>query len=157
MLRLPQGGRDRAPRDRLAIGYARDGQPSVDIRDSVYSAGDLTLEIGHDLDTGLLPNDGLALRGFVRLPTGDDDVLAGSGGVSTAVWAETSGPLFGSRNWLYGGALGALAGSTPDPVSGIGNRFVAFGRLALTWRPLSRLSLRSCRQMSIPRPGGVHR
>ncbi len=138
---LPQGGRDRAPRDRIAIGYARDGQSRVRIHDSVYSVGDLTLGIGHDLGTEMLSNDGLALRGIVRLPTGDKGVLAGSGGVSAAVWAETSGALFGSRDWLYGGALGALAGHAPDPLYGNDGRFVAFGRLALTWLPLSRLSL----------------
>ena len=138
---LPQGGRDRAPRDRLAIGHARDGQPRVRIRDSVDSVGDLTLGIGHDLGTELLSNDGLALRGIVRLPTGDEDVLAGSGGVSAAVWAETSGALFGSRNWLYGWALGALAGNAPDPLYGNDGRFVAFSRIALTWRLLHRLSL----------------
>lgn len=138
---LPQGGRDRAPRDRLAIGYARDGQPRVNIRDSVYSVGDLTLGIGHDLGTEFLSNDGLVLRGIVRLPTGDEDVLTGSGGASAAVWAETSGVLFGSRDWLYGGALGALAGHAPDPLYGNDGRFVAFGRLAITWRLLPRLSL----------------
>ncbi len=138
---LPQGGRDSAPRDRLAIGYARNGQTRVDIRDKVDSIGDLRLGIGHDLGKEFLSNDGLALRGMVRLPTGDEDALAGSGGVSTAIWAETSGPLPGSRDWLYGGALGALAGSAPDPLYGTGGRFVAFGRLALTWRLLPRLSL----------------
>ena len=50
-------------------------------------------------------------------------------------------PPPGSREWLYGGALGALAGSAPDPLCGTGNRFVAFGRLALTRRLLLRLSL----------------
>ena len=139
---LPQGGRDRAPRDRLAIGYARDGQPRVDIRDKAFAFGDLTLGIGHDMGREFLSNDGLALRGIVRLPTGGEDALAGTSGVQAAVWAETSGALFGSRDWLYGAALGALAGTGPgDPLFGTGERFVAFSRLALTWRLLSRLSL----------------
>ena len=88
---------------------------------------------------GPCPNDGLAIRGSVKLPTGDESALAGSGGYSASLWAETSGALPGSagtRSWLYSASLGALAGEAPSGLPDLGNRFVAFGHLGVTWRPL---------------------
>ena len=144
-LGLPQGSRDRAPRDRLAVSYSRDGEAPVDVDDDGgVSLGDMVLGVGHALPSTLLPNDGVALRGVVKLPTGDEDALAGSGGVSVSLWAETSGALgdpSGARTWLYSATLGALAGEAPDALSAVGSRLIGFGRLGVTWRPLARLAL----------------
>ena len=137
---LPQGGRDEAPRDRLRIGYVRDGHARVDIDRAAASPGDLALGIGRALGPSLLGNDGLALRGVLRLPTGDGDALAGTGGLSAALWAETSGALFGP-DWLYGAAAGALAAKPPPALSGTGRGLVGFARLGITWRPLDDLAL----------------
>lgn len=142
---LPQGGRDSTPRGRLGIVYARDGVRRVDIDRETSSPGDLALGIGHAARPDFLANDGLAIRGAVSLPTGSEAALTGTGGLSAAVWAETSGVLLrpgGGRAWLYGAALGALAASPPEALSGIAaGRFAAFGRLSVTWRALPRLSL----------------
>ena len=137
---LPQGGRDTAPRDRLRMAHARAGRGRVDIDRAVSSAGDLTLGIGRALGPSVLSNDGLALRATVRLPTSDEDALAGAGGLSAALWGETSGQLWGA-DWLYGAAAGALAAKPPGALSGIGRGFVAFARLGTTWRPLADLAL----------------
>ena len=76
------------------------------------------------------PNDGLVIRGSVKLPTGDEASPAGSGGHSASIWAETSGALPGSastRSWLYSASLGVLAGEAPRGLPDHGSRFVAFG------------------------------
>ena len=140
---LPQGGRDTAPHDRLAIRYRKGGADRVGLTDGVTSLGDIALGVGHEVKPNFLSNDGLAVRGVVRLPTGDEDALAGAGGLSASIWAETSGPLFGSggaRGWLYSATLGGLAGGAPDAI-GTGGRIVAFGRLGVIWRALDRLAL----------------
>ena len=114
---LPQGDRDRAPRDRLALFYANGGRTYYDIGQSVSSLGDISLGVGYAVPHWPLSNDGLAIRGSVKLPTGDESALAGSGGYSASLWAETSGALPGStgtRNWLYSASLGALAGEAPS-------------------------------------------
>ena len=110
---LPQGDRDRTPRDRLALVYANGGRTYYDIGESVSSLGDISLGLGYAVPHWPLSNDGLAIRGSVKLPTGDENGLAGSGGYSASLWAETSGTLPGStgtRSWLYSASLGALAG-----------------------------------------------
>ena len=80
----------------------------------------------------------------MKLPTGDEDSLAGSGGLSASLWAETSGALPGSaesRRWLYAATLGALLAKAPRNLPGLGGGFIAFGRFGVTWRPLPRLTL----------------
>ena len=143
---LPQGGRDFAPRNRLAFAYARNGRTLVDLDDSVSSPGGITVGLGRKLERNHLQNDGLVLRGAVRFPTGNDDALAGPGDLSASIWAETSGQLFrpgggGSGAWSYGSTLGIQVTSPPAVLSGIGDRFIAFGRLGVTWALLDRLSL----------------
>ena len=136
---LPQGDRDRAPRDRLALFYANGGRTYYDIGRSVTSFGDVSLGVGYAVPHWPFPNDGLVIRGSVKLPTGDEASLAGSGGRSASLWAETSGALPGSagtRSWLYSASLGALAGEAPRGLPDLGNRFIAFGHLGATWRPL---------------------
>ncbi len=141
---LPQGDRDIAPRDRLALFYGDGGGTRIDIDRSVYALGDASLGLGYALPSSPLPNDGVALRAMVTLPTGDEDALAGSGGFSASVWTETSGAFPGaaaSRRWLYAATLGMLAGEAPESLAAVGGRFIVFGRLGVTWRALECLHL----------------
>ena len=141
---LPQGERDMAPRDRLALFYADGGRTRVDIDRRVFSLGDVSLGVGYALPSSPFPNDGMAVRAVVKLPSGDAGSLTGSGGFSASAWAETSGALPGSevtRSWLYAATLGALVGEAPASLSAIGGRFIAFGRIGVTWRALGNLHL----------------
>ncbi len=138
---LPQGGRDTAPRDRLSLTYVDGETVRTDVGRDVLSLGDASFGVGYALPSPPLPNDGMAVRAAVKLPTGDVDSLAGSGGFSTSAWAETSGTLPGSgdsRRWLYAATLGALAGAAPEGFPAA-DHFVAFGRLGVTWRALEDL------------------
>ena len=143
---LPQGGRDTAPRNRLAFTYARNGRTFVDLNDRVSSLGDVTVGLGRKLERNYLQNDGLVLRGAIKLPTGNENVLTGSGNLLASVWAETSGLLFrpgsgGSRAWHYASTLGIQVSPPSKALSGIGGEVVAFGRLGVTWALLDSLSL----------------
>ena len=164
---LPQGDRDSAPRDRLAVFYADGDRTYVDIGRDVFTLGDIGLGVGYSLPHWPLSNDGLAIRTGVKLPTGDESSLAGSGGYSASVWAETSGALPGSaasRAWLYAATVGVLAGEASRGLPDLGGRFIAFGRVGVTWRPLKAsepdgaarcpfLALRRLRRAAARRPG----
>ena len=71
-------------------------EPTTISAESVFSLGDISLGVGYAVPHWPLSNDGLAIRGSVKLPTGDESALAGSGGYSASLWAETSGALPGS-------------------------------------------------------------
>ena len=135
---LPQGQRDRTPRDRLAFLYTDDSGTRIDIDRGVLSLGDASLGVGYAMPSSPFPNDGMVVRAAMKLPSGDEAALAGSGGFSASVWAETSGALPDSsisRRWLYTATLGALAGEAPTGLSDIGGRFIAFGRLGVAGAP----------------------
>ena len=141
---LPQGDRLETPRDRLTLIYADSDRTHVDIESSVSSVGDVSLGLGYALPSPPFSNDGMVVRATVKLPSGDEDVLAGSGGYSASAWAETSGAFAGSagsRRWLYAATLGILAGEAPENLSAIGGRFIVFGRFGVTWRALEDLDL----------------
>ena len=134
---LPQGDRLTAPRDRLRLVYANSGTTHVDIDSSVSSVGDVSMGLGYALPSAPFSNDGMAVRTMVKLPIGDEDDLAGSGGFSVSAWAETSGTFSASadsREWLYSATLGVLVGEAPPNLSGIGGQVIAFGRFGVTWQ-----------------------
>ncbi len=141
---LPQGKRDVAPRDRLAIVYSDESGERVGIRQSESSLGDLGIGTGYSVANWPIQNDGLTVRGMLRLPTGNDETLAGAPGPSASVWAETSGALPWSetqRRWLYSAALGMVAAEPPKELSDLGDPFVVFGRFGIGWRALPNLNL----------------
>lgn len=74
---LPQGDRDRVPRDRLALLYAGGVGTPPDIDSDVHSLGDASEGVGCALASPPFPNDGVVVRAMVKLPSGDEDALAG--------------------------------------------------------------------------------
>ena len=140
---LPQGGRDQVPHDRLAVIYG-DGSSRANLREDVFSLGDLVLGVGYAVPEWPIQNDGLTVRGNIKIPTGNAGSLAGLGRFSTSLWAETSGALpwsVESRNWLYTATLGLLVAEPPKRLSNVGDPFIGFGRASVTWRALDRLNL----------------
>ena len=141
---LPQGDRDRTPRDRFAVSYTDGAGTRVDMRRDVFALSDLVLGVGYSVPDWLVANDGLTVRSHLKIPTGDAGSLAGSGRFSTSLWAETSGALpwsETSRRWLYAATLGLVVTEPPKRLSSVGDPFIAFGRVSATWRALSWLDL----------------
>ena len=141
---LPQGGRDMVPHDRLALIYGDGAGTRVNRRQDVFSLGDLVLGVGYAVPEWPFQNDGLTIRGNIKIPTGNAGAFAGLGGFSTSLWAETSGALpwsTTSRAWLYTATLGLLVAEPPKRLSSVGDPVIGFGRASVTWRALSRLNL----------------
>ncbi len=94
---LPQNGRDLAPDDRIAIGYVGPlGQ--VGVFDDVSGIGDVQIFAARELGPTT------ALRGHIKVPTGDADELLGSGGVDVGVSLGHEGSI--SERWLWGANVG---------------------------------------------------
>jgi len=140
---LPRDIRGQAPQG-LILFYADETSTHIDIRHNTTSFGDTSIGIGYAVPASPLANDGLALRASLKLPTGDDGSLAGSGGFAASLWAETSGVLpwaDAERRWLYAATLGVLAAQAPKVLPELGSRMVTFARFGITWRPFDRLTL----------------
>jgi hypothetical protein len=139
---LPQGGRDDAPRDRLAYRYEKDGQTLIDLDDQSEGLGDVRLTGAWQLwqREGEEPQS-LALRASLKLPTGDDDQLLGSGSTDLALWLSGA-QSFRSGSLSLFGAAGTLLMSEGDVLADQQRDVVAFGTLGAGWQPLTRLALK---------------
>jgi hypothetical protein len=134
---MPDGGRPGAPRDRLLFRYTRDGVVRLLVNRSNGGIGDVRLSGGMQLfrkaDTS---SASVALRGSIKLPTGDSGQLHGSGSTDVALWL--------SAEEEYPTVLGTVAGyaSGGGMVMSKGNILrdqqrpvVGFGSVGLGWAP----------------------
>lgn len=103
---FPDGGRDAAPRHRLDYRISAAGAPLVDIGSRRRGIGDVRLWGGYRLATG--GDRDAAVRGLVKLPSGDVDDLTGSGAADAALWVELA-----DRAWL------AALGTTVTMMAGV--------------------------------------
>ena len=141
---LPQGGRDSAPQDRLAVHYAMDGRPLTHIDTSERAFGDLVVGLGYAVPKFSERLHGVALRAELQLPTGDERRLTGVEKGAFKVTASTSGnvPWGGSSSaWSWFASLGAGIAGIPEPLAELDTRPTWQAGFGIAWRALSRLEL----------------
>ena len=131
------------PRRRLAYAYERNGELAVDLDDETEGLGDLRLSLGWQLlrPQGDNPH-ALALRTSIKLPTGDDERLLGSGSTDIAF------RLSGSQN-LSTGFSGVCSGLRAAWFMSEGASSLINSSMPLLlvpwvpgWKPLSDLALK---------------
>ncbi len=122
---LPNGGREQAPRDQYLYRYDRSSTAQVDLNvTEPYSGfGDFSLGVGRKIGKRV------ALRGMVKLPTGDDERLGG-GNKGAALWLAAALPL--PDNFRGFVAAGASFNDRGAVLPDMQNTEVAFGGLGLT-------------------------
>ena len=121
---LPQNGRDLTAKDRVNLAYtSSDG--GFSITDDVSGISDIQLFTGYQLHRSA--NVKTALRGFLKLPSGDSDDLLGSGSVDAGVSLHHSRRL--GKRWGIGGWIGASYLGRSDILPGKNRSLVAQGGL----------------------------
>ena len=142
---LPQGGRDSALRNRINYSYTKDGVRKLAMNHAGSGIGDITLNgafnIYETADSGA--HDRLALRGGVKLPTGESGSLRGSG--STDFSLSLNGSMNNFTEWGSLGvfaSLGGLAMTSGDVLPDQQNNLAGFGTVGLGWGPAEWLSFK---------------
>ena len=100
---LPQGGRTVVPSNRVNYRYTRNGVDFINVTHPVNGLGDLRLLGAIQIETSETSGYATALRASLKLPTGKESELLGSGSTDLALWLSlaTTHPL---DQWnLYGG------------------------------------------------------
>ena len=151
---LSQGGRLKAPRDRLLFTYRRDGQERLRLDHSGIGLGDLRLNGGWQIySDGSFPTCAVALRASLKLPTGSSSQLHGSGSTDFALWLTGSDDFPLSDGWGHltlfaaGGAMALTNGRVLEEQQ---NNLVGFGTLGLGWAPADWFALKT--QVSLHSP-----
>lgn len=142
---LPQGGRDGAPKGRLLYDYRKDGVQKLLADRTGSGIGDISLTSGVSLydarDAGR--HDRLAIKGAVKLPTGDSSYLRGSGGTDALL--QLCGSMDSDSEWgslgVYG-SIGGLVMSRSDVLRDQHKPFAGVGTVGLGWGPASWISFK---------------
>lgn len=129
---LPNGGRDSAPQDRRQVRYVRDGVTQFDVRGRDTGLGDVLLSAGWS------PAERWMLRSQLKLPTGDEDQLAG-GNWGAALWADAALPFDESSAWGGFVSAGVSANEEAAVLASLQNAVIPFGGVGLDVRLLPRL------------------
>jgi hypothetical protein len=142
---MPQGGRDIAPKGAINYSYRQNGVDKLTMNRSGSGVGDISLTGGVKLyataDAGSRKN--VALRGDLKLPTGESGALRGSGSTDLAV--SLCGTINDSTPWgtfgLYG-SIGTLAMTDSRLLADQHNNFAGFGTVGAGWSPAHWISFK---------------
>jgi len=130
-LGLPNGGRENVPHGLIDYRYTRNGVDLIRVDHPVSGMGDLRLSAAKQLVVPESSGGVMALRASLKLPTGNDTELLGSGSTDLALWlsaASTRPP----DSWnLYGGG-GLLLMNNGDVLPSQQRNRVAFGTLGFS-------------------------
>lgn len=130
---LPNGIRPDRPQDSLLFAYRVNGNGVIERRRSSGGLGDVELSIARILRQS--PNRSLTARLAVKLPTGDDDELTGTGATDIALGLSSAVSSVGGRPEVSA-ALGAgVVFLGKNSFNGLSNRNATwFADASLEWR-----------------------
>lgn len=137
---LPDGNRNSRPEDELQFYYDNGPGPGYFLSQAANGFGDMQLSVARALGSG----GDWRLKFTLKLPTGDADILAGSGSTDFAVSLSHGGATtWRSRpaGWFWG--VGLLAPGQPDTFPGQSRDWVALGMAGVSWWPFARLGFKA--------------
>ena len=136
---LPGGNRNRQPEGELNFVYNDHGENAFTLRDNRSGLGDTQISFARMIggDSGVL------LRAIVKLPTGDTDMLAGSGATDLSVTVlHRSLTSWRSRQIGYYWGLGVIKLGHPDFFATRNQDWVGLGVLGGSWQPFAKIGLK---------------
>lgn len=131
------------PKDQLHFLYEVDGVTQYEITSSTFGIGDVQLTAAVPLKEATAENgSALAIRTSVKLPTGDEDKLHGSGATDFAagLYGSTRTTLF-DRDLGLTGFVGVLSLGDGDVLPDIQESTVTFGGVAAKLQAMERLGI----------------
>jgi hypothetical protein len=131
------------PRNQFDYVYRRDGASIIDLKDDVWAFGDILLSGAWRLSS---PNDAgrrVALRATLKLPTGREADLAGSGGTEGSMRIAVLDPETLTRwNTTLFASAGAMYIGTDTFLGDLRRPIVGFGTIGAGWTPASWVALK---------------
>ncbi|SNB47533.1 DUF3187 family protein [Geobacter sp. DSM 9736] len=142
---LPEGGRKDEPRDRVLYRYQRGGENRLLNADSSFGIGDIRISGAWQLYNDRQQNPrAVALRGSLKLPTGESGRLHGSGSTDFSLWLTGSDDYalaFGHATLF--GAAGGMVMTGGDILPGQQRKIAGFGSLGAGWSPLDWIAFKA--------------
>lgn len=137
---MPDGGRNNRPEDALVYELADDEGVFYSLDGRARGWGDLELSFAHKIGA----TRGYVVEATVKLATGDEDLLAGSGATDWAISLfRPSGRMLGNRNAGYFWGVGMVKIGDPDRVAFDAEDFGYYGVLGGSLKVLPRFGMKA--------------
>jgi hypothetical protein len=137
---LPQGERNDLPEDQLTYSYQSDDS-SVLVDEKESGLGDLRLTGAWRLMGEQGDDHHLALRSSLKLPTGDDKKLLGSGSTDLALWLSSS-HFYNQETVALFASAGLLMMTDGEILANQQRHFIGFGSLGVAWQTFESVALK---------------
>lgn len=132
---LPNRDRNLVPHDRLLYRYTHGGQTPIDVQTASDGIGDVRLTGARQVGRAG------ALRMSIKLRTGTNENLRGSGATDVALWLSSACTTCASLGWYGGG--GVLWLGRGDVLPDQQRRWVGFGGIGASWPASSTVALKA--------------
>ena len=140
LFNLPDGNRNRLPEGQLNFIYNEGGVNAFTISDSSNGFGDTQISVARMVggDSGVL------LRAIVKLPTGDANMLAGSGATDLSMTVLRRRLTSWRTHQLgYYWGLGVMKLGDPEFIATRSEDWVGLGVLGGSWQPFPNVGLKA--------------
>ncbi len=138
-LGLPEGIRPDFPQDQIIINVHQNNEEQININSAQGSLGDISIQLAWQAQQ--TAQSALSYWLSLKLPTGDENKLTGSGATDIAAWASADFKLTDTR-WLYGQA-GLLYMSDGRILKNIQNNWAVFGNSGIKFQPWDSIELKA--------------
>ncbi|VAW70246.1 hypothetical protein MNBD_GAMMA09-1590 [hydrothermal vent metagenome] len=138
-LGLPEGLRPGFPRNQIDIDYRLNGIQPLNISSQQQSIGDISVQLAWQAEN----TDSAAVSYWLslKLPSGDESKLTGSGATDIAAWSSMDYRISGAI-WLYGQA-GLLYMGNSDVLRTIQKNWAVFATTGMKFRPWQSVELKA--------------
>ena len=137
---LPDGGRNNRPEGNLLFLMGDEAGPFFELHEPQTGLGDVQLTVAR----GFGSSEGLVLQAAVKLATGDEEMLAGSGSTDWSLTLLRSRPLpMRQRPAGYFWGFGVVNAGEPTRIDFDSEEWVYTAILGGTWQPWSRFGLKA--------------
>jgi hypothetical protein len=137
--RLPDGGRNARPEGEFLFRYGHLGDPLIVLTEPQSGIGDTVVKFARRIGE----DQGLIVQASVKLPTGEPEMLAGSGSGDWSVTVLRSQPLVGRKRpaGYYWGA-GLVRAGDPHDIPFDSKTWVPVGVLGGSWQVWPKIGLK---------------
>lgn len=137
--RLPDGGRNARPEGELLYRFGDRLNPSFELMDAQSGLGDTQLKFARLIGA----DQGFIVQASVKLPTGEERLLAGSGSGDWSLTVLRSQALLGRRRPAgYFWGVGLVRAGAPQRIDFEANTWVPTGIVGGSWQVLPKFGLK---------------
>ncbi len=138
-LSLPEGFRPNTPNDLININYSLENQQLININNTQNSLGDISLQLAWQAT--FKETNALSLWLSLKLPSGDENKLTGSGSSDLTTWASID-HQFSKSKWLYAQA-GLLYMGNGGPLKDTQKNWATFATTGLKFQPWDTIDIKA--------------